>query len=393
MNAAGVSLLVLLGMWLLAAHGYYFGYGESEGGALGWMVFGNVVDIVRICLVFSFFYIVRKEYSAHSNTKTALWFAGIAAGMLTLSFVAETLAEYVRLDAHETEYSSYEEISSMDSWAYLLQTIAYYLSFVSGLLVVAIMCVYKTLSENRRLAGALIFASVVLALNHIQLRAPYYDGMSDLEALSKEFHDDSVAWFMVKKALYMGAMAYVFFTYARKDEVTYVADEKLSSSKIFALIASGLSFVLFFTDWVYTEKSYGSTSILLDGGYHLPGLSLGLVLIVAAVVALFTGRGRNTCGTLLITYVILLWVIILFVPNEYGIALVDIIDYDADFLTDESFKFGKLLWFTIFTSAGAIMLFDGGSKSASEPVTPSAENEEIARLKAEIETLKSQIEK
>lgn len=357
-------------------------------------VINYLLHCVPYLFLLVFFVILWKDSPDNKYAKWAMWICVAAFAMMVLSDVIQyfrdvKIEKYNRLDTRDMD---------LDNAMYKL---ASYLSYASFLFVFALIFALDVLRNNKKLLGALLL--VIFALLFQKYFVAWYLPFNEYSY--EIFREDQYIFSMLSKTAVISSIAYLFFAYAQKDAPQDIEEKKLTQMDWIAIAGVFVTMVFFFCNWIDNEALNEENYITL-GCHVVPFAALGLAVMAFAVISVISRNDLwkhiSCVGMISWPFVVCLATLVFEVDKGQYIGHILKEGLDRYGFFKELFAITHpmyIIGYTVFSIGTGVILFCTLPKKkvvlpAPQPAPAvSSKDEEIARLKAELEALKGQVEK
>lgn len=363
-------------------------------------------------LLLAFFVFLKKDYPDSKSANYAFWISVVGVSLIVLGFIFQYAGE-VKIEAFEKlnrqmhSNDTYDADTMKDKWQTVmtLSMIGHYLLLAKVLIVFAVVLVADTLRKNKRLLLASLFVLVSLLLSRFVSLKYCHDPFGEYQPALGIYNENCIILNMVKTTLCMLSFAYLFYTYSQKDAPQVVKGSKYSRMEWGTVIGVCLTTVFFFSNWIDYESiasRVGTSDLYMIIGCHaVPTAALGLIFMPIAIFAILE---RNDIAKKISAIALIVW------PFVVGIATWNFELFDGKTVSDilregkrevENFNseftrmtdLHEIVLYTVSSIASGLLILLSMRKEKPSVEEPRKLNkdEEIARLKAELEALKSQM--
>ena len=363
--------------------------------------FMHLWETLPYVMLLVFFVFLRKDNPDSKAAKYALWTAVVAVSMLVLSYVLQIAFE-AKLEAleqlkqrmHARDEYNWDLLNSKEETIALLYKFSRYLSAAGLLLVIAFIFVFKALKDNKKLAAASF--SVIVAL--LFARFFYIPHFYTQEYLHYQYYENVVILQMIKVTLCFLSFAYLFYAYSQKDEPQVTVCRKLSVGDWITIAGVGLTMIFFFCNWIDYEKN--PHHYLTIGCHVVPIAAIGLMFMPIAIASVLghNNKAKKISAIALIAWPFVVGLATWFFEVNNGQSVGDILNEannEIDNFSEEFHDVTRIHYVILYAASsfftGLMLLLTDKVRTSTASHHKLTKDEEIAKLRADIEALKAQI--
>ena len=377
-------------------------------------------------LILSVFFIFLKIYYPVSKLTNYAFVLGLVAiGMMLISGIFQYLYETKAIEFDtfndSNSHNPFEERESiiekkaetLDS----LSRLVYYFSYGKLLLVFAFVFAADILRKNKKVIIALFLTIFALLFQYVHIGADlaHYASVSyeKYKIAYSIFLENSSILLMLKQTLLLISFAYLFTSFAKLFQ-GYTPNipqdsqrNKLKPADWVVLGGVAITTILFFCNWIDNDFDDAAHKYLTLGCHTVPFAAIGLMIMPIAAISTIE---NNNIGKKISAIAMIIW------PFIVGIATWEFDVYEGRTVGDilikgndmseifmekfmEATHILSIVGYTLFSIiTGVLLLLDTLPKNPQKRYqsmnierSDSYKNEEITKLKAEIERLKNQI--
>jgi hypothetical protein len=317
--------------------------------------------------------------------------------MLVLSYafqlIGESMIEAIeKLEIQLREKDQYdrEALLRKEKIATFLYNASRYLLSAKMLVLLALPLAADALRKNRKLVIALSFVMIAMLIEEFfVVQRCYYEDYSDFI-----YYENSYIMRMIQATLCYVSFAYLMYAYSQKDAQLFERG-RLSAYDWATIVGVCLTTVFFFCNWMNYEDMY-----LTLGCHVVPFAAMGLMIMPLAILSILDSNdlGKKISSIALIAWPFVVGLATWIFEVNAGMTVGDIIskgsnmdNFKSEFLKATHLHY--VLLYTLCSIASGIMILmkTFQTKLPADAPRKLTKDEEIAKLKADLEALKSQM--
>ena len=400
-KSLGVGLLAILCVLLFQRSDMIFDGVNLDGHSDMYSPEMYVFCTLPSLMLLVFFIYLWKDNKDNKFAKYAIWTAAIAISAIVVSNILGYAIDqkWESINRIEAGYS-YDQNSDLLENKYesiaLLSNIRAYISAATMLLVVAFFFAVDVLRKNKKLLWAAVF--VVIAWLSERYYIVQYEHYANQPYA--EYFENYIVFQMITDVLQAASVAYLFFVYAQKDQ-PQDEDKKFTSAEWLAVAGALVTMIFFFCNCLDFEKIFGkdSSQYVTLGCHVVPFAAMGLAVIAGAVISVFmrsnVAKQISCIGMIAWPLVVCIATWIFDVHDGYTVGEIIQEANEKDGFFKDFMKMIhpiSIIGYTVCSIGTGMLILKTLPKKVENEFVPKppvfSKDDEIARLKAEIEALR-----